>query len=123
MAPREAIQVKATCESPAVAVRPPGVAGGKPLTNPAAKDCQAPIVVLLAISALVPPLSAVTYLPLFMARRAILPLPASNSVNVSQLPTAVLLAINGDAPPFSAVTYLPLTAASSAILPPPASTT
>src|SRR5215472_8281801 len=93
VAPSDATQLKMTCESPATAVSPPGVAGGTPLTNPGVNDSHVPIELLFAMSGLAPPLSALTYLPLAMARRAMLPLPASNSVNVSQLPTAVLFAI------------------------------
>src|SRR5260370_27661880 len=57
------------------------------------------------------------------ARKAVLPLPASSSVNVSHWPTEVRLAINGLAPALSAETYSLLASARRAILPLPASTT
>jgi len=48
----EASQLKVTCELAVPAVRPVGVAGGTPFTNPTVKDSFVPTEVLLAISGL-----------------------------------------------------------------------
>src|SRR5882724_10063772 len=58
-----------------------------------------------------------------MASNAILPLPASTSVYLSQAPTAVRLAISGLAPALSAQTYWLSDRARRPIFPLPASTT
>src|SRR5258707_11686968 len=104
VAPNEAFQFKVACELLDTAVSPVGVGGGTPLTNPTMKDSAIPTELLWAIKELAPPFGAVTYLLLFIARRPMLPLPASTSVKVSQLPTAVRFAINGLAPLLSAQT-------------------
>ncbi len=121
MAPSEAFQSNVACKLPDTAVRPVGVGGGTPLTNPTTKDSAVPTELLWAIKEPAPPFGAVTYLLLFIARRPMLPLPASTSVKVSQLPTEARFAINGLAPLLSAQTLLLLISAWKPMLPPPAS--
>src|SRR5258708_5689405 len=55
--------------------------------------------------ALAPAFSAVTYMLLARARRAMFPPPASTTAKDSHVPTAPLLAMSGLAPALSTVTY------------------
>ncbi|GAB3350829.1 hypothetical protein GCM10027452_20210 [Micromonospora halotolerans] len=81
-----------------------------------------PMVVLLAISGEVV-LGAVTYLPLMVAFRLIVPSVLSTIWKVSQAPIEADRAISGFAPALSAVTNLLFARARSPTRPLPASTT
>src|SRR5262249_32070837 len=77
---------------------------------------QAPMAVRLAISGLAPPLSAVTILPLDLARNETVPSLFRMRSNCSHGRAAAALAIRGEAPEAGVVTNLLLTTARRAVV-------